>query len=66
MPFGLKTTPSLFQKAMIKIFQPILRTALIYIDEILLLSEDESQHFILLAQFYQIVHNHGIMLSEKK
>ena len=66
MLFGLKIAPTLFQKAMTKIFQPILHTALVYIDDILLFSEDESHHFILLEQFYQIVHNHGIMLSKKK
>ena len=37
MPFGLKTAPLLFQKAMIKIFQPILHLDLIYIDDILFL-----------------------------
>ena len=47
-----------------KIFQPILHTALVYIDDILLFSEDESQYFILLEQFY--LHNHGIILSKKK
>ncbi|XP_012435584.1 uncharacterized protein LOC105762241 [Gossypium raimondii] len=40
MPFGLKTGPSLFQKAMIKIFQPIMDQTLIYIDDILLYSPD--------------------------
>ena len=38
LPFGLKTAPSIFQKAMVKIFQPILHHALIYIDDILLFS----------------------------
>ena len=51
---------------MTKIFQPILHTALIYIDDILLFSKNEAQHFTLLEQFYHIVHSHGIMLSEKK
>ena len=30
LPFGLKTTPSIFQKTMVQIFQPILHSALIY------------------------------------
>ena len=34
MPFGLKVTPSLFRKAMTKIFSPILHHALVYIDDI--------------------------------
>ena len=66
MAFGLKTAPSLFQKSMTKIFQPILHTTLIYIGDILIFFENEAQHFTLLEQFYQIVHSHGIMSSEKK
>ena len=38
LPFGLKTAPSIFQKSMVHIFQPILHHALIYIDDILLFS----------------------------
>ena len=37
MPFGVKVAPSLFQKAMIKIFEPILHHALVYIDDVLFL-----------------------------
>ena len=36
LPFSLKTAPSLFQQAMLRIFKPLLHTALIYIDDILL------------------------------
>ncbi|KAK8494604.1 hypothetical protein V6N11_064766 [Hibiscus sabdariffa] len=66
MPFGLKTAPSLFQKAMIKIFHPILDRALIYIDDVLMYSPDEESHTILLNQFKQLVLQYGIMLSERK
>ncbi|GMJ12371.1 hypothetical protein HRI_004906300 [Hibiscus trionum] len=66
MPFGLKTAPSLFQKAMIRIFQPIMENALIYIDDILLYSPDEEAHLRLLNQFQQLVLQHGVMQSEKK
>ncbi|KAH9724631.1 hypothetical protein KPL70_007559 [Citrus sinensis] len=66
MPFGLKVTPSLFQKAMTKIFCPILHHALVYIDDILLFSSDHESHQKLLLDFFHIVQAHGIMLSEKK
>jgi len=66
MPFGLKVAPSLFQKAMIKVFEPMLQSALIYIDNVLLFSKDEDSHAPLLKQFAEIVHHHGIMLSERK
>ena len=66
MPFGLKVAPSLFQKAMTKIFSPILHHALVYIDDILLFSSDHKSHQKLLLDFFHIVQAHGIMLSEKK
>ncbi|KAK1582477.1 hypothetical protein Q3G72_015436 [Acer saccharum] len=66
LPFGLKTAPSLFQKAVTRIFHPLLHSALIYIDDILLFSPDETSHNLLLQQFHDIVHQYGIMLSEKK
>lgn len=66
MPFELKTAPSLFQKAMIKIFRPLIKNALVYIDDILLFSQDESSHLRLLDQFYDLCQEYGIMLSEKK
>ncbi|KAH9769385.1 hypothetical protein KPL71_011979 [Citrus sinensis] len=66
MPFGLKVAPSLFQKAMTKIFSPILHHALVYIDDILLFSSDHESHQKLLLDFFHIMQAHGIMLSEKK
>ncbi|KAK0575573.1 hypothetical protein LWI29_003003 [Acer saccharum] len=66
LPFGLKTAPSLFQKAVTRIFHPLLHSALIYIDDILLFSSDETSYNLLLQQFHDIVHHYGIMLSEKK
>ncbi|KAH9734797.1 hypothetical protein KPL71_017510 [Citrus sinensis] len=66
MPFGLKVAPSLFQKAMTKIFSPILHHALVYIDDILLFSSNHESHQKLLLDFFHIVQAHGIMLSEKK
>ena len=65
LPFGLKTAPSIFQKAMVKIFQPILHHALIYIDDILLLGTHE-EHRPLLNQFFDIIQTYRIMLSAKK
>ncbi|KAF8011959.1 hypothetical protein BT93_I0169 [Corymbia citriodora subsp. variegata] len=66
VPFGLKTAPSLFQKAMCKIFEPILSNSQIYIDDILLFSHDEQSHCQLLTHFADIVKNYGIILSQKK
>lgn len=66
MLFHLKVAPSLFQKAMKKIFQPILHSVLIYIDDILLYSPDEESHLALLKQYHEIVQSYSIMLSESK
>ncbi|KAK9008524.1 hypothetical protein V6N11_075413 [Hibiscus sabdariffa] len=66
IPFGLKTAPSLFQKAIVKIFQPIMDQALIYIDDILLYSPDEKAHLKLLKHFSELIAQYGVMLSERK
>ena len=66
MSFSLKTAPSLFQKAMTKIFSPIMENALIYINDILLFSPDETSHKNLLERFHQIVQQYEIMLAGKK
>ncbi|XP_022854819.1 uncharacterized protein LOC111376123 [Olea europaea var. sylvestris] len=51
---------------MVKIFQPLLKTALIYIDDILSFSENKDIHDLLIQRFTEIVTEHGIMLSKKK
>ncbi|RDX84614.1 hypothetical protein CR513_34316, partial [Mucuna pruriens] len=66
LPFGLKVAPSLFQKAMIKIFEPIMENTIIYIDDILIFSKDMDTHKKLLDKFFNLVNQHGIMLSERK
>ena len=66
LPFGLKTAPSMFQKAMTKIYGPILSNALVYIDDILLFSPIVKAYQDLLSQFIKITQAHGIMLSERK
>ncbi|KAK3210865.1 hypothetical protein Dsin_015571 [Dipteronia sinensis] len=55
LPFGLKTAPSLFQKAVTRIFHPLLHSALLYIDDILMFSSDEQSHAHLFQQFHDIM-----------
>ena len=43
MPFGIKTAPMVFQKAMYKIFEG-LDFVLVYLDDIVILSDNEKQH----------------------
>ena len=51
---------------MLRIFEPIFFSALIYIDDILLFSEDQESHQALLQQFFAFADKYGIMLSKKK
>ena len=66
MLFSLKVAPSLFQKAVTKIFSPILHHALVYIDDILLFSSDHESHQKFLLDLFHIVQAHGIMLPKRK
>nr|KYP41902.1 polyprotein [Cajanus cajan] len=66
LPFSLKVAPSLFQRAMTRIFEPLLDNAIIYIDDILLFSKDMESHKKLLNKFLERANLHGIMFLEKK
>ena len=66
MLFGLKTAPFPFQKAITRIFEPILSSSLVYIDDILLFSENVDSHPLLLQIFHSLVQDYGMMLSEEK
>ncbi|KAG8485185.1 hypothetical protein CXB51_021833 [Gossypium anomalum] len=57
---------SLAKKVMIKVFHPLMKNALVYIDDILLYSQDEESHVELLENFRSLIHKYGIMLSERK
>lgn len=64
--FGLKPSPSIFQKAMIKIFLPFLYTSLVHIDDILLFSNTLDEHLDLLCWFHGLVKKYNVMLSATK
>ena len=51
---------------MTTIFQPILHHTLVYIDDLLFFSGTHDEHHRLLQQFFQIIQEHGIMISKKK
>ncbi|KAK9230036.1 hypothetical protein WN944_023003 [Citrus x changshan-huyou] len=48
------------------IFQPILHHTLVYIDNLLLFSGTPDEHHKFLQQFFQIIQEYGIMISDKK
>lgn len=45
MPFGLKSAPSKFQKAMDDIFKPYFDWLIVYIDDVLIFSKNIDDHF---------------------
>ena len=45
MPFGLKNTPSEFQKIMNDIFNPYSKNSIVYIYDVLIFSQNIDQHF---------------------
>ena len=52
MPFGLKNTPSQFQRVIVMLFKPFLVNALIYVDDIFLFSKDANSHEKLYIYIY--------------
>ena len=66
MPFSLKVAPSLFQKAIVKIYEPLLNSALVYIVDILLFSSNIKDHEKLLQQFADLTKKFEVMLSLTK
>lgn len=65
MPFGLKKAPSEFQKIMNDIFNPCTHYIIVYIDDVLIYSNN-VEHFKHLNQFYNIAQHDGIVLSKRK
>jgi len=51
---------------MIKVFESMLQFTLIYIDDVLLFSQDAESYAILLKQFVDIVRHHVIMFVKSK
>ena len=64
MPFGLKNTPSEFQKVMNDIFNPYTTFLIVYIDDVF--SQNIEQHFKHLKTFIHIIKKNGLIISNKK
>ena len=59
MPFGLKNSPSKFQKVMDDIFKPYFDWLLVYIDDVLIFSKNIYDHFkhvniFMLSKFHSL------------
>ena len=66
MPFGLKNAPQVFQRKMDKIFSDYSSFIIVYIDDMLICSDNEKDHEKHLDIFITLCKEHGIILSEKK
>ena len=66
MPFGLKNTPSEFQKIMNDIFKPFQDFSIVYIDDVLIFSQSIDQHFKHLQTFLAVVKRNGLVVSKPK
>ena len=65
MPFGLKNAPQIFQRKMDTIFRNY-DFIFVYIDDILILSDDINMHLKHLEIFTDLCLKHGLALSERK
>ena len=66
MSFGLKNAPQIFQRKMDKIFFEYSNFIIVYIDDILICSENEEEYEKHLNVFITLCKTHGIILSDKK
>ncbi|KAM7510610.1 hypothetical protein LguiB_009485 [Lonicera macranthoides] len=66
MPFGLKNAPSEFQNIMNDIFTPYSAFSIVYIDDILIFSNNIDQHIKHIQIFIKIIKNAGLVVSAKK
>ncbi|WMV37769.1 hypothetical protein MTR67_031154 [Solanum verrucosum] len=66
MPFGLKNAPSEFQNIMNSIFNDYSYMSIVYIDNVLIFSENIDSHFKHLNTFFKVVKNNGLVVSAKK
>ena len=67
MPFGLCNAPATFQRLMNKILRPILnRFALVYLDDIIIYSENFTSHVKHLDEVFRLIAAAGLKLKPEK
>lgn len=67
MPFGIKTAPAIFQSMMNDIFRDLLVvTVLIYLDDILIFSENETEHLKHVREVLQRLKENRLLAKLKK
>ena len=67
MPFGLAGAPGLFQKLMQTVFRDeVLQILIMYLDDIIVFSQDIPEHLRQLEIVLKKLRDHGIKLEPKK
>ena len=66
MPFSLKNAPQILQRKMNKIFSNYLDFIIIYVDDMLICSDNEKDHEKHLNIFITLCKEHDIVFSAKK
>ena len=66
-PFGLTNSPSIFQRYIYNVFRNLLKdnTVVIYMDDLIIPSEDEAQGIEKLKQVLQTTSEYGLELNIK-
>lgn len=67
-PFGLCTSPSVFQRYIYAVFRELLadKTLVIYLDDIIIPSRDEHEGLLKLQRVFQVASDYGLQINFKK
>ena len=68
MPFGLTNAPRVFQRYLNSIFDPLIRTRkiLLYLDDILIATENTKEHLTILREVLEIAHRYNLNFCSDK
>ena len=67
MPFGLANTPTMFQNIMNEIFSNMIDLGVvIYLDDILIYSENEQNHVALVKRVLELLQEHQLAIAPDK
>ncbi|EFP06197.1 hypothetical protein CRE_10709 [Caenorhabditis remanei] len=66
MPMGLKGAPDTFQRAMAEVERQFSGTLILYVDDLIVVSNDEDQHITHLEEFFQLMIKMGLKLKAEK
>lgn len=67
MPFGLTNAPRVFQRYIHTVFESLIRRnkIILYLDDLLIATEDISEHIVVLSEVFEIVGKHRAFSSNE-